>query len=538
MPSTMKHSFITTQALVGKSRVLGGWWGKSQPTTKNKVYRKKLMTLLAIDIGTTHCKAGLFDVNGTVMKIASRKTITRQSSDGWAYYEPHEMLGVVAAIVEEVTRDQLQPIAAIGIASMAETGLLVDRKTSQYRSFMIPWFETKAQPYADEIILKIDPMDCYLKYGLRVSFKSSLAKILWLRQECCSLENAIWLSAADFVAYWLTGEFGTDYSLAGRTLVFRVGEKRWDEEWLREWKIPENLFPPAYQSGTPIGKVVVSVAGLKKGIPVSVCGHDHICASLAMGVIRPGIVFDSMGTAESMIGVLPERSLTEADYHNGLHYGCHVAEGLGYWTGGLSTSGGSVEWVRTLLSSAPSYQDLDALLDNAGPRPTGILYFPYLLGSGSPHVDPRARGALIGLTKEHRSQDFFKAVLEGTAYEMEFIRRAGERMTGQPIRSLVAAGGGTRFASWMQIKADVSGCEIKVSTEPEATLVGAAISVGVGCGVYSSLGESLNAFGARFPDTFHPIPQNFAIYKQLYENGYLHFQEALRSFKLPEMPGM
>ncbi len=494
------------------------------------------MTLLAIDIGTTHCKAGLFDVNGAVIKIASRKTITRQSSDGWAYYEPREMLDVVAANIEEVIRDQVQPITAIGIASMAETGLLVDRKTGQYRSFIIPWFETKTQPYADQINQKIDTMDCYLKFGLRVSFKSSLAKILWLRQEeGCSLEGAVWLSAADFVAHWLTGECGTDYSLAGRTLAFRVGEKRWDEEWLREWEIPENLFPPAYQSGTPIGKVAVSVAGLKKGIPVSVCGHDHVCASLAMGVVRPGVVFDSMGTAESMIGALPERSLTEADYHNGLHYGCHVVKGLGYWMGGLSASGGSVEWVRTLLPSAPSYKDLEALLELAGPRPTELLYFPYLLGSGSPHVAPWARGALIGLTNAHRSEHLFKAVLEGTAYEMEFIRRAGERMTGQPIRSLVAAGGGIRYASWMQIKADVSKCEIAVSTEPEATLVGAAISVGIGCGVYASVDEALEVLGARFSETFHPIPENSMIYQQIYEKGFLHFQEALRSYTLPEI---
>lgn len=494
------------------------------------------MTLLAIDIGTTHCKAGLFDEKGTVIKIASRPTVARQSSDGWAYYEPKEILDIVATVIEEVTRDRAEPISAIGIASMAETGLIIDRKTGHPRSFLVPWFETDAQPYADRIHEKIDTLECYLKYGSKVSFKSSLAKILWLcRDRNCSTDGAVWLSAADFVAYWLTGEFGTDFSLAGRTLAFRVAEKAWDDEWLREWGITANLFPPAYQSGTPIGKVAASVAGLQKGIPVAVCGHDHVCASLAMGVIEPGVVFDSMGTAETMIGVLPERPLTVADYHNGLHYGCHVAEGLGYWMGGLSASGGSVEWVRALMSSAPSYQDLEDLLKNAGPQPTEILYFPYLLGSGSPHVDPWARGAIIGLTNAHRSEDLFKAVLEGTAYELEFIRRAGERMTGQPIRSLVAAGGGTRYTAWMQIKADVSGCEIAVSTEPEATLIGAAMAVGIGCGAFHSADEALVAFGARFEETFRPEPGNFAIYQQLYEHGYLHFQEPLRRYTLPSL---
>ncbi len=492
------------------------------------------MTLVSIDIGTTHCKAGLFDEKGAVIKIASRPTISRQSREGWVYYEPQEILDIVAAAIEEVTRDHTDPIAAIGVASMAETGLIIDRSTGQARSSLIPWFETAAQPFAQRIHERIDPMECYLKYGLKVNFKSSLAKILWLcRDQACSTENAVWLSAADFVAFWLTRVFGTDYSLAGRTLAFRVAEKCWDSDWLKAWGLSANLFPPAYQSGTPIGKVNESKAGLPTGIPVAVCGHDHVCASLAMGVIQPGVVFDSMGTAETMIGVLPERPLTIADYHNGLHYGCHVAEGLGYWMGGLSASGGSVEWVRGMMPTMPSYQDLELLLRSAGPRPTGILYFPYLLGSGSPHVDPMARGAIIGLTNEHRLEDLFKAVLEGTAYELEFIRRAGERMTGLPIHSLIAAGGGTRYTAWMQIKADVSGCEIAVSSEPEATLVGAAMAAGIGCGVYHSADEALIAMGAQCEETFRPDAENFAIYQQLYEHGYLHFQGPLRQFTKP-----
>src|SRR5699024_2206717 len=141
-------------------------------------------------------------------------------------------------------------------------------------------------------------------------------------------------------------------------------------------------------------------------------------AALAMGAVVPGVVFDSMGTAETLIGALPERPLTEADYHNGLQYGCHVARGLGYWMGGLSASGGSIEWFRALMSPpVPSYAAMEELLRSAGPDPTGIIYFPYLFGSGSPHTDPHARGAFIGLSNAHGAAKLFKAVLEGTAFE-------------------------------------------------------------------------------------------------------------------------
>jgi sugar (pentulose or hexulose) kinase len=342
------------------------------------------------------------------------------------------------------------------------------------------------------------------------------------------------LSVADYVAYWLTGTFGTDYSLAGRTLAFRVEHRQWDSQWLRDWGLSVDLFPPAYPSGYPIGKVKQDMAGLRKGIPVAVCGHDHVCASLAMGAFRPGVVFDSMGTAEALVGALEARPLTAEDYANGLQYGCHVVDGLGYWMGGLSTSGGSIDWIRKILFPAGStYMDLERLLESAVPQPTGILYFPYLLGSGSPHTDPWVRGAFVGLTNTHQNKELFKAVLEGIAFELEYVRQAGEKMTGKAISTLVAAGGGTRYRGWMQIKADISGCRIDVADEPEATLLGAAMTAGIGCGVFASPEEALTAMSLRSYESFRPNMQNHALYKTLYEQGFLSFQDSLRRYFTP-----
>ena len=385
---------------------------------------------------------------------------------------------------------------------------------------------------ADQIHEKSDPLENYLKFGTKVSFKSSLAKILWLcQEEGCDTTESIWLSAADYVAYRLTGVFATDYSLAGRTLAFRVDTKAWDEDWLRSWGLSSGLFPPAGPSGKPIGAVIHDGLGLERGTPVAVCGHDHVCAALAMGAVVPGIVFDSMGTAETLIGALPERPLTEADFHNGLQYGCHVAHGLGYWMGGLSASGGSIEWFRSLMSPpVPSYAAMEELLRSAGPDPTGIIYFPYLFGSGSPHTDPHARGAFIGLSNAHSAANLFKAVLEGTAFELEFIRQAGEQMTGQNIPDLVAAGGGTRYQDWMQIKADVSGCKIEVSGEPEATLLGAAMAAGIGCGQFDDLNQALAAMGPRDVEVYLPNMEKHAVYQALYKRGYLSMQDSLRRY--------
>jgi xylulokinase len=250
-----------------------------------------------------------------------------------------------------------------------------------------------------------------------------------------------------------------------------------------------------------------------------------------MNVTSPGKVLDSMGTAETLLGALPERALTEDDFRSGLIYGCHVANGCGYWLGSLSASGGSVEWLRAQLNHKPlSYDEIDELLASARPEPTGILYFPYLVGSGPPHTDPLIRGALIGLSASHGRADLLKAVLEGTVYEVEFIRQTGEHITGQPIPTLITAGGGTRNRPWLQIKADVSGCRIEASAEPEATLLGAALVAGIGSGLYAHEAEAFNGLRLNPVEVFLPDAERHAVYRRLYEHGFLPLQEALRQY--------
>jgi xylulokinase len=239
-----------------------------------------------------------------------------------------------------------------------------------------------------------------------------------------------------------------------------------------------------------------------------------------------------MGTAESLVGGMVERALDRQDFLSGLGFGCHVVEGLYYWMGGISASGGSIEWLRALLGEQPlSYQELDVLMDEANASPGELLYIPHLAGRGSPNTDPSARGAFVGLSASHNRADLLKAVLEGTAYEMEVIRQTAERATGLPINPIIAAGGGTRNHRWMQIKADVSGCRLVVPSIPEATLLGAALVAGVGCGMYSSMEEALLPIEkSNHVEVYEPDEDRHAIYRCLYEQGYLPLQETLHQY--------
>lgn len=493
------------------------------------------MSLLAIDIGTTHIKAALFKQDGKLLQLAIYQNKSYQNDQGYFYYKPDEMWHMVTKAIEQVTAGQNDSVSAIGITSMAESGLLIDSNTGCFRSEVIPWFDRRTEEISSEIEREISPFEHFQKTGLRNNYKHGLAKLLWLkRQNSDALRGAKWLSVSDFIAYMLTGEMGTDYTLAARTFSFRIDHKKWDVPWIRHFGLHESLFPEAKPSGTKVGEIVSDDfirIGLKKGTPVAVAGHDHLCAALAVGAVKPGFVSDSIGTAETLVGSFKERDLTLKDYESGLNFGCHVLPNHFYWMGSIQSSGGSVEWIRNLLSAEQlSYDDIITLLDRTPNHPTGILYYPYLAGSGSPHADSNAKGAFIGLTSRHQKGDLIRALLEGTAFEFEHLKQAVESFHIAKISKVFAVGGGAKNHHWMQIKADVSNCSLIIPSIQEATLLGAALIAGLGCGVYKDEKEMAGNLAGNHPDEIIPNKTNHQKYRKLFEEGYVPLQKPLRSF--------
>lgn len=493
------------------------------------------MYLLGIDIGTTHSKVGLFDQQGHAIGIVSKATVAHEHTEGFAYYDPEQMWAMISDAIRELTAANPDSrIGAIGITSMAESGLLLDRTTGEPRSYFMPWYDTCSTPQAQFISAESDPFERFKHSGLHNSFKLGLAKILWLRErDEQALYNAVWLSASGYIAYRLTGQMAFDYSLAARTYAFSIAEKRWDEAWLKHFGLEPSLFPEALPGGTVMGQVSdeLSALGLTAGIPVAIAGHDHVSSALAVGAITPESVYDSMGTAETLVGTLSERALGEQEYAAGISFGCHIAPGRLFWMGGNSSSGGSVEWLREQLADEQlSYEKLLALLDTVEAGPTGMLYYPYLTGSGAPQPDPRVKASLIGLKKEHGKADIIKAILEGTAYQLAEIRKVAEQIAGRSIHTLLVVGGGTRNKHWLQIKADVLNCDLELPPIPEASLLGAAMAAGVGSGIYASVEEAVASIAREQSTWVHPDAERHAQYRRLYEEGYVPLQEPLRRF--------
>jgi sugar (pentulose or hexulose) kinase len=503
------------------------------------------MLLMGIDIGTTNTKVGLFREDGTSVATASAPTVTHRDPEGFSYYDPHQMWEMIIIAIREVmvkaragihtTKHREILIGAIGITSMAESGLLVNRQTGEPRSIFMPWFDPCSQPQADWIAQEADLFERFCVAGIHSSFKLGLPKLMWLKErDPSAFEGSVWLSASGYVAYRLSGAMAFDYSLAARTFAFDIESKAWDEDWIKSCGLDPAVFPAVYPAGTSLGVVSVDVAqslGLTDGIQVCIAGHDHVVSSLSVGAITPEIVYDSMGTAETLVGTFENKKLGRREFESGLSYGCHVAKDRMFWMGGISASGGSVEWLRGLLG-APGleYTEILALLAQVKQGPSGILYFPYLSGSGAPHIDGSARAAFIGLSKSHGKGDLIKAVLEGTAYQQQTIREKAQQITGREFTKLVVVGGGTRNSHWLQIKADVLNCSLRIPPIEEASLLGAALCAGIGAGIYASAEEAVTTTTSLTATHVEPDQLRHLEYRRLYELGYITLQAPLRTF--------
>ncbi|HEY3269093.1 MAG TPA: FGGY family carbohydrate kinase [Armatimonadota bacterium] len=489
--------------------------------------------LLGIDAGTTHLKAGLFRLDGECVHVARRPTPTTWEPDGCSHHAPEAIWQAVAdAIAEVMAHSDGEPVDAVGIAGMAETGLLMDRATGVPRCPFLPWFDSASAPQAGLLARADDPVERFLKAGMRPSPKVGLSKILQMKdRDARLLDGAAWLSVPSFIAWKLTGAFATDPSLAARTYAFRLDRREWDTDWIDSLGVSPALFPDILPSGQQAGRVSPAAEAstrVRAGTPVAVSGHDHVCAALAVGILHPGAVLDSMGTAETLVGAMAVRPLCPEDHASGLAFGCHVVLDRMFWMGGISSSGASVEWLRCQLDDRPmTYEALAALLEGLTPGPGDLLFFPYLRGSGAPWPDARMRGAFVGIDDSHTRAHLFRAVLEGTAYEVEAMRRSAETAMGASTSRVSVVGGGAMNAAWMQIKADVAGCALDVPALNEAAALGAALCAAIGQGIYASA-DAAAAAVARAGVAYAPDPHRHPAYRRVLQDAYIPMHAGLR----------
>ena len=383
--------------------------------------------------------------------------------------------------------------------------------------------------------------ELFRRTGIPVHTINTLPKMLWLQAN----EPQTWHAAKQFLLYEdfflrrLGGEAVVSTCLASRTQMMDLASGEWASDVLERCGIDAaRLARPAPLDGGPVGVLRRELAdelGLSGEVVLATGGHDQACAALGAGVVTPGLAMVSSGTAEVVEVAMSSPALDDRLRDGGISVYRHVVPGL-YLAMTLNHSGGLLlRWFRDTLGrwqveqAAASGQDAyDLLLAGAPAGPTGLLLLPHFAGSGTPILDTRSKGALLGLTFATTQAEIAKAILEGLTYELR-INLDLLRAAGTPIAELHAVGGGARSPLWLQLKADICNIPLRVPQVTEAACLGAALLGGVAAGQYTDVTAAVKAT-VRMQQRIEPQPEQTAAYAPrfaLYERVYPTMRELL-----------
>jgi xylulokinase len=488
--------------------------------------------IVGLDMGSTSVKALVYEPSGRAVAKACVPASIHYPRPGWAFYDPNELWSQAVEVLRDALAqiDDPRRIAGIAVTSVGEAGVLLDTNGAAVHE-SIAWFDQRTLKQHEWISGAVGWERLSAITGLASAPIYSVLKQLWIKENAPEAwSRAVrWLHVADFVAYMLSGEQATDWSIASRTLAFDLRKREWSAEILDAAGIDRNLFAPLVPSGTPIGKVTAGAAsatGLPETTIVSTGGHDHICGALAAGITRPGNVLDSFGTAEVVMLSL-DRPIDSPELERaGYCQGSHVVEGLSYVYGGLFTAGGSVNWWKDILGA-----DHETLIADASAAPAGsqgVCFLPHLRMGDSPHLDPRSRGAFVGLTADVRQSDLARAVFEGVSLEAKTSLDPLLMLAGiDHIDNVTLIGGGARNDLLTQIKASIFNARVRVLDLDEETALGAAILAGIGAGVYRDAQHALETIETT-PTFVEPVFADVQTYDDYYRQVFLPLYDSLR----------
>ena len=484
---------------------------------------------LGIDSSTTAAKALLMDSEGRVVALGSSEYLCDAPRPGWSE-QPAEAFwdGTVRAIQAVLAQAPIagSQIEAIGLTGQMHGMTLLDSAGRVIRPVILWNDQRTAQQCASITAAAGGPERVIELTGNPMLTGFTAPKLAWTREH--EPENyqrvAHLLLPKDYVRYRLSGELVTDMSDASGTGLFDVKHRRWSEPMALATGVDMRALPRAVEGTEICAQVSVTAAhatGLRAGTPIVGGGGDQAAGAVGMGIVQDGAVSLSLGTS-GVIFASSDRY--RADPNGRLHAFCHAVPGRWHLMGVMLSAAGSLRWWRDALRVSPEQQppfdQLTALASEAPAGCDGLVFLPYLTGERTPHNDPEARGAFIGLTVRHTIAHLTRAVLEGVAYglrdSLELVRALG-----LPTAAVRATGGGVKSALWRQILADVLQASLITVNSTEGAAFGAAILAAVGIGQWRDVPEACAAIvhetGAVVPG--RPAPEyaaGYARYRALY----------------------
>jgi xylulokinase len=381
----------------------------------------------------------------------------------------------------------------------------------------ILWNDQRTQAECDEIHRRVG-RELFIQITGNVALTGFTApKILWVaghEPEVYARARHI-LLPKDYVRYRLTGEYAMDKADGAGTVLFDLRRRDWSPEVLSALGIDPAWMPPTFEGPEFTGRLSAEAArstGLAVGTPVAAGGGDQAAGAVGVGAVEAGIVSLALGTSGVVFAATPGPYI---EPEGRLHAFCHAVPGMWHLMGVMLSAAGSLQWYRDTLAPGMAFDDLLREAEAAPPACDGLQFLPYLTGERTPHPDPLARGAFIGLTIRHNRADLTRAVLEGVAYGLKdsfgLLQEAG---LGE-IRQVRVAGGGAKSRLWRLILAGVFATRLVTVNTTEGAAYGAALLAGVGKGMWPSVQEAC-AQGIQITDEVAPDPAWVDAYRKAY----------------------
>lgn len=487
--------------------------------------------LLGLDVSTTATKALLIDEKGKVVAVAATEYNFETPQPLWSEQDPalwwDGAVRSIRAVIRAAGINAAQ-IAAVGLTGQMHGLVLLDATGTVLRPAIL-WNDQRTASQCDEIRTRLGRANLIQLTGNDALTGFTAPKILWVRQ----YEPAIYqrirhlLLPKDYLRYRLSGTLAMDKADSAGTLLFDLHKRDWSTEVLASLEIPTAWLPPTFEGPQITGLISADAAqatGLQKGTPIMAGGGDQAAQAVGVGAVQAGIVALTLGTSGVVFGTVDQPVFDQAGR---LHAFCHAVPHRWHLMGVMLSAAGSLRWYRDTLAPGATY---DALLAPAAIIPAGcegLLFLPYLTGERTPHPDPLARGAFVGLTVRHTLPHMTRAVLEGVGFGLRDSFELMKQIGLSPIQQVRISGGGARSGLWRQILADLLETELVTVNTDEGAAYGAALLAGVGIGVWSDV-DAACAHVLQITGTTKPDAARAAHYNGVYEQ-YQQLYPALRA---------
>src|SRR6202165_682413 len=476
--------------------------------------------VLGIDVGTTALKAIALEREQGIVAQAELPHELFSLHSGWAEEDPERWwTTTLEAIRQLLTVIPAASIEAIGVSGMVPAMVILDASGQPLRR-SIQQNDARAITEIEELRAAVDLDQFFSITGCVPNQQSIDTKWRWLqRHEPQVIEGAAHLCGSyDFIVYHLTDHYSLEENWAAESGLYDVTQHRWHLPYLEHAGLNPALLPPVHQPVkivAGISRAVADLTGLVAGTPVVAGSADHVAAALASGLTQSGEILLKFGGAGD---ILYCDTRPDPDPH--FYFDYHDIPGLTLINGCMASSGSLVKWFSQQLADETPPQVLDSEAQAIAPGAGGVIVLPYFLGEKTPIFDPAARGVFAGVMLHHTRAHLYRAILEAVCYGFAH-HLALLRESGRPVRRVVAAGGGSRSALWMQIAADVIDLPVQVVAGEAASALGAAYVAAMGAGIFAEWGD-IARFISQGP-VYHPqsavVPRyrkGFALYRELY----------------------